>query len=351
MESCRSDSEGIGPAASDSSTTDVVGIDIGGANLKYATTDRVAYSRKFEMWRRSAELAATLAEDIQRSFASSRTLAVTMTGELADCFTDRREGVEHIVRHVTEAAQQCGISQAVFYGVDGRFRNAVQARNEVDLVAAANWHALSRMVATDVCRDGLLIDVGSTTTDVIPIRDRQLATEAATDHDRLRDGSLVYVGCRRTPVCALLERITFRGRDSSVMNEWFATIDDARIVMGLQVEKPDDTDSADGKPRTKEMAANRLARVIGLDRRDVSVEDAVELANQIHAAARCRIARSVTEIGRPEARFVLSGHGDDLIDLPADAKTIRLADRLGSEVSRCAPSFAVARMFHLQETS
>ena len=59
-----------------------------------------------------------------------------------------------------------------------------------------------------------------------------VATAAMTDHDRLLEGSLIYVGCRRTPVCALVDRLEFRGSASRVMNELFATIDDARLVLG-----------------------------------------------------------------------------------------------------------------------
>ena len=48
-------------------------------------------------------------------------LTITMTGELADCFADRAEGVRHIVSHACEAAARLKIEEVVFYGVDGRF--------------------------------------------------------------------------------------------------------------------------------------------------------------------------------------------------------------------------------------
>jgi probable H4MPT-linked C1 transfer pathway protein len=332
----------------------IVGLDIGGANLKYATPCGAAYSRHFEMWRHAATLADTIATDLNLRFGSARRLAITMTGELADCFIDRSEGVDHIVRHATEAARRIGIDDVQFYGVDGHFRTSEQARIDVDDVAAANWHALATFVATELATPGraLLIDIGSTTTDIIPLLDGQVATDARTDHERLREGSLLYIGCRRTPVCALVDRLRFRGQDSSVMNELFATIDDARIVLGmLSARAGDDRDSrdcdtADGKPRTAEMAANRLSRMIGLDRRNVTVEDARELALQIHAAAKRAIHDAVSRFADPDCQWIISGHGDDLIDVPSRVEATRLVERLGMELSRCAPCFAVARLLH-----
>ncbi len=262
----------------------IVGVDIGGANLKYAATNRVAVSRAFPLWRQPKQLVDALAEDLGR-MNKIDALAVTMTGELADCFVDRAIGVDHIVSHTCQAAAQLGVDQVGFYGIDGRFRDADQARHHVDLVAAANWHALASFVAGEIMSDGTLIDIGSTTTDIIPIADRRVATAATSDYDRLAEGSLVYVGCRRTPVCALVDRLRFRDREVSVMNEVFATIDDARIVLGTVPEDAEDNDTADGMPRTREFAANRLSRMIGLDRRTVSAVDARELARDVVLSA------------------------------------------------------------------
>ena len=342
----------------------VVGIDIGGANLKYCgigtdvsaartkadPADAGARSTFFPMWQRSGELAAALADDLVK-MGSIESLAITMTGELADCFTDRRVGVQHIVEHVIQAARQIGVSDIWFYAVDGRFYDAPSAINRPDLIAAANWHALANYVGQDICRDGVLADIGSTTTDIIPIADGHVATEAQTDHDRLIEGSLVYIGCRRTPVCAIVDHLTLRGQSANVMNELFATIDDARIVLGSIGESPSDTDTADGKPRTVVCAANRLARMIGLDRRTVSSEDAVELATQIVEKAKSMVAHSLSHFRQQEQRqIIVSGHAPDLLDLPDEDTTVLLAEVLGEHVSRCAPAYAVAKLFASKST-
>lgn len=321
----------------------IVGVDIGGANLKYADASRVAVSRTFPMWRLPEQLADALAEDLGR-MTKIDALAVTMTGELADCFLDRAIGVDHIVSHTCQAATRLGIRQVAFYAVDGRFRDADQARRDVDLVAAANWHALASFVASQIVSDATLIDIGSTTTDIVPIAAGRVATSATTDLDRLAEGSLVYVGCRRTPVCALVDRLRFRDREISVMNEVFATIDDARMVLETVPEDAQDSDTADGMPRTRDFAANRLARMIGLDRRTVSAADAQELARDVILSAQRRLREGLQKIPATSV-ILISGHGQDLLDFPDHKTVLQLSEQLGSAVSRCAPSYAVASLY------
>ena len=311
------------------------------ANLKYASDRGSAVSRPYALWQHPDQLSAAIQDDLSR-YSAIQTLAVTMTGELADCYVDREIGVRAIADATAQAAASLGIEQVLFYGLDGCFHRLHDAKDQVDLVAAANWHALGSYIGRHIIGDALLVDVGSTTTDVIKIRDGQIATTARSDHDRLREGSLVYVGCRRTPVCALVDRLCLDGQVTPVMNELFATIDDVRLLMKTQPECPHDSDSADGKPRTREFAANRLARMIGLDRRHVTVEQSVQLAVQVYHAAKQRVAGAIEGILDHGAAVVLSGHGPDLVDLPANTKILSLSEQLGAEVSRCRPAYAVA---------
>jgi probable H4MPT-linked C1 transfer pathway protein len=299
------------------------------------------------MWRRPESLAAELYKDLTQ-LAGGRliqALAVTMTGELADCFLDRQQGVEHIAAQTCLAAERLRVGEVVFYGVDGRFHQRQQAVREVDRVAAANWHALASFVGQRLCGTGLLIDVGSTTTDLIPLAGGDVATAARTDFQRLAEGSLVYIGGRRTPVAALVDHLVHREQPVSVMKEVFATMDDVRLVLKHIAQDEHDTDTADGRSRTIAMAVNRLARMIGLDRRQVTHEDAIALASQVHSVARSRIAEAAARLQPGTGPIVISGHASDLVPLPPGAPVIELSDRLGGSISRSAPAFAVAALF------
>ena len=327
----------------------IVGIDVGGANLKFArsghsdSTRLASHSCSFAIWRCPDELATALAATLKQ-FAPFDALAVTMTAELADCFRDRHVGVEHIIRHTLQAAETLDVVDVSFYGVDGRFYGAAEALTATDRIAAANWHASASWLARELSEDGLLVDIGSTTTDIVPMADGIVTTSAKTDFDRLREGSLVYVGCERTPVCALVDRLTFRGESVPVMNELFATVFDARTVIGRAEQCADDTDTADGQPRTKAMSANRLARMIGLDHRGITTQDAIDLAEQVTLAASRRIDAALNLVWDSRSKVIVGGHGGDLLSLPRGYEPLDLREIVGPEVSRCLPAYAVANL-------
>lgn len=127
----------------------IIGIDVGGANLKYCSSSGKATATNFPMWRQPESLADTLVRDL-KSFQPFSTLAVTMTGELADCFADRAAGVNWIVDHVAIAASRLSIDGLWFYGIDGRFYSADGAKSHPDIVAAANWHAAGQLCGRDI---------------------------------------------------------------------------------------------------------------------------------------------------------------------------------------------------------
>lgn len=330
-----------------------VGIDIGGANLKYASASGQCHSREFAMWRRWHELADKIAEDLQH-FDSLDTLAVTMTGELADCFLDAEQGVHHILASVEQAASQLGVRQVAIYAAANGFLDAKHARRDIDHVAASNWHALASWVGRRWMSsvNGLLIDIGSTTTDIIPVHHGVLQTNAMTDFDRLVEGSLVYVGCQRTPVCALIESVQYRGSEPTVMKELFATIDDARVILGTAEESAETTSTADGRSRTRQHAMMRLARVIGLDRRRFTLDDAEDVSRQIVDAAKQRIAKGMQRVIASQAvmptHIMVSGHGDDLLPDTPGCERIQLTDLLNDDLSRVAPALAVAALYDSQ---
>ncbi|HAH44181.1 MAG TPA: H4MPT-linked C1 transfer pathway protein, partial [Planctomycetaceae bacterium] len=80
----------------------VIGLDIGGANLKSADSDGAARSIAFELWK-TPELLQTALQELLTSYQRPDLIAVTMTGELADCFQTKADGVDHILTAVEQA--------------------------------------------------------------------------------------------------------------------------------------------------------------------------------------------------------------------------------------------------------
>jgi probable H4MPT-linked C1 transfer pathway protein len=319
-----------------------LGLDIGGANLKAARPGGAACSTQFALWKAPDELARRLAR-LLAQLPHDR-LAVTMTGELCDCFATKREGVHSIVDSIAAAATGTPVW---IWSSAGRFVSVDQARADPWRVASANWHALATFAGRFVPADGaLLIDIGSTTTDIIPLLDGQPVPHGFTDPERLAGGELVYTGVRRTPLCAIL------GMDAAA--EWFATTLDAYLLLGTIGEEPDNRATADGRPATTVCAHARLARMLCSDTERFTPEMADELARRVHALQvdhlrkqMCRVACTLPE---PPTAVVVAGEGEFLArtviecsELPIRA-VFSLKDRIGAEASQAACAYAVARL-------
>ena len=217
-------------------TDPVLGWDIGGANVKAALVstlrDPRVVERPFALWREPRELPRVLGE-IAGSLGGARRMAVTMTAELADCFATKGEGVASVLDAFGVAFPD--VRPRVF-GVDGRFRSSEAARARPLRVAAANWMA-SAMLVAEATPDALFVDVGSTTTDIIPIVAGRVVPHGRTDVARLRSGELVYTGLLRTPVCAIVRSLPVRGRRCRVAAELFAIAADAHRWLGHIAEE------------------------------------------------------------------------------------------------------------------
>jgi (4-(4-[2-(gamma-L-glutamylamino)ethyl]phenoxymethyl)furan-2-yl)methanamine synthase len=337
-----------------------LGIDIGGANIKAAHVQGWSSSRFFPMWKEWKSLAHHLAQLLQESPAFVG-VGVTMTGELADCFASRADGVAIILEQVTSILPA---SMVRVYDCAGNWKTVSNAARDPWSVAASNWHALARYVGSRLEEKSfLLFDVGSTTTDIIPIIDHVIAMDAQTDSQRLQAGSLVYTGVERSNVAGIVRELPLFGNPCPVMNELFATTLDVNLWLGNILEDSSRTDTADNKPATREHARYRLARTVGEDGTTLADCDVDAVANAIFRAQCDVISHRVQQVSlalssRRNARkkpltsvqhVVYSGHGDFLIDaviarLGWKVKRTRLQSILGESLSRCLPAYAVASL-------
>jgi len=244
--------------------TGVAGWDVGGAHLKLAHIEDgtivSATQLPCALWRGLDELRHALASAFE-GLGRVEKHAVTMTGELVDLFPDRAAGVAAILDVLAEFVPASAIS---VYAGEGGFLPATQARADVERVASANWHASAQYLASRL-RDGVLLDIGSTTTDIVQFRGGRVAARAVTDVERLMSGELVYTGVVRTPLMAIAQEVPFGGRMVGVMAEFFATAADAHRLAGTLPEGADLHATADGRGKSLEESRARLARMIGMD--------------------------------------------------------------------------------------
>ncbi|MDA0833970.1 MAG: H4MPT-linked C1 transfer pathway protein [Planctomycetota bacterium] len=329
----------------------IVGLDIGGANLKSSDSYGNSRIRAFPLWKHPHELAHNLRGIIEINSIDG--LAVTMTGELADCFRTKSEGVDCILGAVEEVA--CG-KPVMVWQTAGEFVSPDVARDSPELVAAANWHLLATFAGRFVAEgNGLLIDIGSTTTDVIPLCDGLPNSHGRTDRERLSSGELVYSGVKRTPLCAIGRDVRLGESTVGLAAEVFATMHDVYIWRNDVAQDEADCETANGRPATRDEAAERLARMICCDCTEVSNDELDEMCRQLAQRQYEQIEGAVSAVvsrsSIPPRVVLVSGSGEFLAlriarnhaDL-RQAEVISLTSAFGASISSAACAFAAASL-------
>jgi probable H4MPT-linked C1 transfer pathway protein len=326
----------------------VIGWDIGGVNTKAALVVRrevvAVRQQPFELQRAPGTLVRVLRELADALGAdASAAHAVTMTAELSQMFRTKREGVVFVLDAVRAAFEDARIR---VFTVDGRFLTVPMARLEPLLVAAANWYATAAVVAQHY-PDSLLIDVGTTTTDIIPIAGGRVAAQGQTDPGRLASGELVYTGAVRTPVEAIVSHVPCAGIQTAVSAEGFALSGDVHLWRGDLAEGDYTAPTPDGRPATRLYAGERLARVVCADREMLGEAAISSIAGAVAAAQVDRVAAAINRVveRHPSVNTaVVTGLGAFVGAAAARAAgltEVRLSTTLGSAAARCAPAAAV----------
>jgi probable H4MPT-linked C1 transfer pathway protein len=337
----------------------VIGWDIGGVHLKAARAEAGRIVKAVQLaapLRGGVDLLAAAFAKANSELTSGpggvERHVATMTGELADTFASRAEGVECLATLAARAL--AGAPLAIYAGPAGYVAPEAAARH-AGLVASANWHACASFVASR-CSDAVFIDMGSTTTDVIPISGGAVAARGYTDLERLATGELVYTGLVRSFLMASAERAPFKGVWTTLINENFANMADVYRVLGTLPADTDMMGTADGRDKTRKASLARLARMVGADAADADdaawtalaqwfaelqvrrVTDAAMLAGShrelpadapvVGAGAGVQVVQEVARrLGRDYAAF------DTLLDAAPETR---------AAASQCAPAAALA---------
>jgi (4-(4-[2-(gamma-L-glutamylamino)ethyl]phenoxymethyl)furan-2-yl)methanamine synthase len=263
----------------------VVGWDLGGANLKLA---RIEGGRLVHV----AQIPCPIRQDVGKFDAALEEAlrlcppgarhAVTMTGELSDVFDDRAEGVAYLVDMMRTATEE----EVLFYGGRAGFLDSIRAVERSFDVASANWHASAALLAQSF-PDGLFVDVGTTTTDLIPLQAGAVAARFYSDGERLAEGELIYTGAVRTPVMAVARTAPFKGRMQRIAAERFATMADVWRLLGELPTAADPYPTPDLKGKSTQESAARLGRMLG---RDASEAGLLAFADVARHFAECQLA-------------------------------------------------------------
>lgn len=316
----------------------IIGWDIGGANvkaaalsvLKGARIESRVVMRPFEIWKERGKLPAVLAE-VGDALGSrdANAMALTMTAELSDAFSSKREGVLFIFDGIARAFPLTPIYPL---GLDGNFARLDDARLRPLDFAATNWVASALYVAGSY-PDCILMDVGSTTADIIPIRNGRIAARGFTDMERLASGELVYSGILRTNPNTIVGEVPISGRMCRVAAEYFTVMADVYLILGLISEEAYSCPTPDGRAKTPDAARKRLARIVCADGEMLSGEQIFKLAAYLFEKQTQQLTEALCQ--------VLSGleNGRTMPLAPAGAGAflaVKAARRLGMTVLNTA---------------
>jgi probable H4MPT-linked C1 transfer pathway protein len=327
----------------------VIGWDIGGVNTKVSRVSADAVvavrSRPYEIQRDLTalpNLLTALAGEVGATPDDAH--AVTMTAELSQAFRTKREGVSFVLDGLAAAFPAARIA---VYATDGRWMTVDAARGEPLAVAAANWVAAAHIVAAHV-QDAILVDIGSTTTDIIPVVDGQVVASGRTDPARLLSGELLYLGALRTPIEAIVHAVPLGSGWAGVSAEGFALAGDVYIWTERLKTDQYTVTAPDGRPAPRRFAGERLARVVCADREMLEPAAVDAIAAYVTDA---QIARTADAIRRVKERHpaldtgVVAGLGFFIAEAAcqrAGLRVVPLSEILGTAGAECAPAAAVA---------
>ena len=332
----------------------VAGFDIGGANTDLAIIDFEDGEIKnievdfayLPMWSNNDDLSDVLIQLIENICPVSEidAVGISMTAELVDAYDTKKEGVLDVVRKCEETFT-CPIA---YVGVDGMLSQSEIQKTPLK-AAAANWIATAQ-IATLISDNCIFIDTGSTTTDIIPIKDGCECASGKSDFERSATGELVYTGTLRTNLASFLEKIELNGKEYRVASELFAQTADVYRLLDLITEKDYVCDTFDGEGKSKTDCARRIARVVCADLEMLDMADIVEMSKYIHQKQIKQIADGLKQVVDEQNLdlIVVTGLGKDILDKPAaeslNLEVKNMGDVLTDEQCVVAPAVGTAVM-------
>ena len=312
--------------------TKIIGWDIGGANIKAAiihTEKNLIKSIKiikeyFPIWKQPNKLAERLSE-IKKRLCSTQpdAMGLTMTAELSDIYRTKREGVNHVLNSAIKAFNQ---TPFLVLNVESKLISVSKAKMNPLEIAAANWIATGWLVSQKI-KNCVVVDVGSTSTSIIPIINGKISAVGKNDLEKLMVGELVYTGCLRTNIATIVNSIPFREGQIKVSSELFSQSGDIHLILGNIVEEEYCSETPDNRGRKKNNAMERLARVICGDLEIIEENEIYRMAEHIYSKQIDQVSEGLKKVysqanlsGKGDMPVVVTGIGKDFIARKAAKK-------------------------------
>ncbi len=237
-----------------------IGWDIGGAHLKSCVINNqktVCSVDLCELWK-TKEVGYMINQIIkQYSHKGIVNNVITMSGEMCDVFENRDQGVKKILNYFKKFVntyvytRNCGIV-------------SVKHNTKPKNIASANWHVIAKFMCKKLT-NAIIIDLGSTTTDFILIKNSKIINKRLDDFSGLRSQELSYIGCLRTPPYIFERSLKINNKDIHIIPENFSSLADVYRIIKKLPKSFYYSSTCDSKDKDIKACMVRFARNFGLD--------------------------------------------------------------------------------------
>ncbi len=312
----------------------IAGLDIGGANTKCVILDektdfKLVY---YPLWKKDN---CKKFVELLKSFGEFKSVCTVTTAEICDTFKTKEEGIKFVENAVKKAFPK---AVHLFLNCNGEIKEAMNPPQEF---AASNWVASIKYLMEKGERDFLFVDIGSTTTDIIPVKDKILSGKS--DFERLRRGELLYLGVLRTPIFYVLRYS--KKVHAPTVPEFYSTVGDVFIITGDIDKEKYSCETPDGRGKTYDECCQRIARQFCCDKNEINCEEiAFEVKEEFLKLIKNAVEWQIKKWNLD--KVIVCGLGDFVLkeitkDLGIKCKMLR--DEIG-EFSYVFPSYACAML-------
>lgn len=313
----------------------ILGLDIGGANTKVAllkfdkgiiikASSSIEY---FPFWEKTLKDIPEMLSRITNALLNQNNLkledinyfAITITCELSDAFQTKKEGINRTIDALTQIFPS---KKLFFMSTDNIYISEKEARKNYIKVAAANWVSTALFLGK-IKPNCILIDSGSTTIDIIPIKDGKPISKGKTDVDRLKYHELIYTGGLRATIPSITHRVPYNDNLIQISFEKFALVSDIHRILNNITESQYINDTADNRTTSLENCYSRLARIICADNDMLTIEELNKIAEYIYEKQLSLIAGEIKsflndlELREPDLvkkpKYVITGLSADYL--------------------------------------
>ncbi len=273
----------------------ILGLDIGGANTKVALVKfqnkqiikSFSYIEYFPFWEKTLQDIQKMLKRIVINLVEKNGLnlkndiayiSITITAELSDAFQTKREGILIILNALAVVLQR---NRLFFITNENKFIDFEKAKSDPISIAAANWVSSSLFLG-EFINQCVLIDAGSTTIDIIPIKNSMPVPVGKDDISRLLNHELIYTGGLRATIPSITHFIPYKEQMIRISFEKFALVSDVHYILKNISEEEYINDTADNRSTSFENCYSRLARIICMDLESISKEELYIIAKYIY---------------------------------------------------------------------